>query len=173
MKHSALALCLFALPNLVFAASSGPYLGLNVGQSSTDTLHLSDKTATGVAAMAGYQFNRYLAVEVHYTDFGSITFQSGGSSDVTGYGISVVGTYPFNNDWAAFVKLGATHTIIKSVANFGDVTRCNGSWGVGGQYRLSPSWDVRLSYDRYGVGAEHNLDGAHTSLTSVGVVYRF
>ncbi|MEJ2440070.1 MAG: outer membrane beta-barrel protein [Gammaproteobacteria bacterium] len=173
MKQSVFALCLFALPSVGFAATSGPYLGLNVGQSSTDTLHLSDKTDTGIAAMAGYQFNQYLAVEVHYTDFGSITFQSGGSSDVTGYGISVVGSYPFNNDWSAFVKLGATHTTIKSVGNFGDVNRCNGSWGVGGQYRLSPSWDVRLSYDSYGVGAEYNLDGAKTSLTSVGAVYHF
>lgn len=173
MKQPVVALCLLVIPGVVFAADSGPYVVLNVGQSSTDTLKLSDKTATGVSGIAGYQFNRYIGVEVHYTDFGSVTFQSGGSSDITGYGISVVGTYPFAKDWAAFLRLGATRTKIKSVAGVGDVSRCNANWGVGGQYNLTPAWGIRLSYDSYGVGARDNLDSAKTSLTSVGVAYKF
>jgi len=148
-------------------------LALNVGQSSTDTLALSDKTATGLGAMVGYQFGPHFGVEVQYLDFGSITFQSGGSSDVWGYGLNLVGTYPFNNTWSAFLKIGATHTTIKSVGSFGDVERCNANWGIGGQYNLTPAWGVRLSYESYGVGAEGPLDSAKTSLTSVGVVYRF
>lgn len=173
MKQSVVVLLLSALSSTGFAATSGPYVALNVGQSSTDTLKLSDKTATGVSGIAGYQFNPYLGLEVHYTDFGSVTFQSGGSSDILGYGISVVGTYPFNNEWSVFAKLGATHTIIRSNGVFGDVTRCNGSWGIGGQYNFTPHWGVRLSYDRYAVGAKYTLDSADTSLTSVGVAYHF
>ncbi len=173
MKQQVFALLLFLLPGVVYAAASGPYVALNVGQSSTDTLPLSDKTATGVSAMVGYQFGPHFGVEVQYLDLGSITFQSGGSSDITGYGLNLVGSYPFNNEWSAFLKLGATHTIIKSVGSFGDVTRCNANWGIGGEYNLTPAWGVRLSYDSYGVGAEGPLDSAKTSLTSVGVVYRF
>lgn len=173
MNQSVIALFLLLISGSVFAASGGPYVVLNVGQSSTDTLHLSDKTATGVSGIAGYQFNDYLGLEVHYTDFGSVTFQSGGRSDIVGYGLSVVGTYPFDQEWSVFAKFGATHTIIRANSAFGDVTRCNGSWGFGGQYNFTPAWGIRLSYDRYGVGAKYNLDSAHTSLTSVGVQYRF
>jgi len=173
MKQQLFALVLFLLSGAAYAVGSGPYVVLNVGQSSTDTLPLSDKTATGVGAMLGYQFNPYLGVDVHYIDFGSVTFNSGGSSDMTGYGLSVVGTYPFNNEWSAFLTIGATHTIIKSVGSYGNVARCNGSWGIGGQYNFNPSWAVRLSYDSYGVGAEGPLDSAKTSLTTVGVRYSF
>jgi len=173
MKQSVIALILLVFTSVVCAATSGPYVALNVGQSSTNTLNLSDKTATGVAGIVGYQFTRYLGAEVHYTDFGSVTFQSGGSSDIVGYGLSVVGTFPFDNKWSVFAKLGATHTIIRSYGVFGDVTRCNGSWGVGGQYNFAPDWGIRLSYDRYAIGAKYNLGSADTSLTSVGVQYRF
>ena len=173
MKLPVIALVLFMFSGVVYAADGGPYVALNVGQSSTDTLNLSDKTATGISAMVGYQFGPHLGVEVHYIDFGSVTFQSGGSSDITGYGLSVVGTYPFDNVWSAFLRIGATHTTIKSVSSFGDVDRCNGSWGIGGQYNVTPAWGVRLSYDSYGVGAEGPLDSAKTTLTSVGVVYHF
>jgi len=173
MKQSLMALFLLAISGSVFAAISGPYVVLNVGQSSTDTLNLSDKTATGIAGIAGYQFNKYLGAEVHYTDFGSVTFQSGASPDITAYGISVVGSYPFDKQWSVFAKLGATHTIVESQNGFGEVTRCAGSWGVGGQYDFAPDWGIRLSYDRYAVGAKYNLDSADTSLTSVGVQYRF
>jgi len=173
MKQLIPVFLLFLMSGIASAATSGPYVALNVGQSSTNTLKLTDKTATGVAGIVGYQFTRYLGVEVHYTDFGSVTFQSGGSSDIVGYGISVVGTYPIDNAWSVFAKLGATHTIIRSHGVFGDVTRCNGSWGVGGQYNFTPAWGIRLSYDRYAVGARYDLNSAETSLTSVGVQYKF
>lgn len=173
MKQPIIALFLFVISGVIFAADSGPYVGLNMGQSSTDNLPLSDKNATAVSVVGGYQFNRYLGVEVQYTDFGSVTFQSGGSSDITGIGLSVVGSYPFTDKWSAFLRVGATHTEVKSVAGVGEVGRCNANGGVGGQYNVTPALGIRLSYDSYGVGGRDTLDKATTSLISMGVVYKF
>ena len=107
MKKLILALLLSGIAGSAFAADDGAYIAVNVGQSSTDTYSLSSKTATGVGGLLGYQFNKYLGVEVQYTDFGSITPQKGSSSNISAYGLNAVGTYPFTDEWSAFLKVGA------------------------------------------------------------------
>src|ERR1039458_2392286 len=118
MKKIAAALLLStAVAAPAFAADNGVYIAVNVGQSSTDTYNLSSKTATGGTGILGYQFNKYFGLEAQYTHFGSVAFQSGNSSNITGYGLNAVGTYPFNDQWSVFAKVGAADTTIKSVTD--------------------------------------------------------
>ncbi|MGA7748640.1 MAG: outer membrane beta-barrel protein [Gallionella sp.] len=156
-----------------FAADDGFYVAINVGQASTNTYNLSSKTATAYNGLVGYQFNKYFGAEVQYTGFGSITGQGGGSHDISGYGLNVVGTYPFNDQWSVFLRLGAADTTIKTVNNGSDVSRTDVTWGIGGQYNFTPNWGLRVDYDSYGVGSSSNIGTATTSLASLGVVYKF
>ncbi len=177
MKKLILSLLLFAISGSAFAADEGVYIAINVGQASTNTYNLSSKTATGGSGLLGYQFNKYFGLEVQYTDFGSITPQGGSSEKITGYGLNAVGTYPFNDQWSVFLRVGAADTTVKSVTynatNYGDVSRSDVTWGVGGQYNFTPNWGLRLDYDSYGVGSSGNFPSATTGLASVGVVYKF
>ncbi|MGO8753622.1 MAG: porin family protein [Gallionellaceae bacterium] len=171
MKKIISALLLLVMAGSAFAADEGVYVAVNVGQSSTDTYALSSKTATGVSGFLGYQFNKYFGLEVQYTDFGSINYHNG-SSNIHGYGIDVVGTYPFDDQWSVFLRVGAADTTIKSVPNNGDVSRNDVTWGVGGQYNFTPAFGIRLDYDSYGVG-NGAIGNATTGLASVGLVYKF
>jgi len=177
MKKLISALLLFVIAGTAFAADEGVYIAVNAGQSSTDTYSLSSKTATGVSGLLGYQFNKYFGLEVQYTNFGSVTFQNGPSSDIYGYGLNAVGTYPFNDQWSVFLRVGAANTTVKSVTysgtSYGDVSRSDVTWGIGGQYNFTPNWGLRLDYDSYGVGSSGNFPSATTGLASVGVVYKF
>lgn len=114
------------------AADDGFYLGVGTGLaiSSPDTATATaitqyfggtvtgtstDDNDTAVRFFAGYNFNKYIGVEVGYSDLGesSVTVLDAvnGLTDyykfaVTGYGISVVGNLPINNKFSAFGKLG-------------------------------------------------------------------
>ena len=89
MKHSKLlAVTLFVVVPLWQSAwaGSGPsappvhrrYVGLDIGDSrASGGLSGSETTesSTGFALRFGYQFNRYLAAEIGYADFGDFTFE--------------------------------------------------------------------------------------------------
>ena len=173
MKNLILTLLSIAISGSAFAADEGVYIAVNVGQASTGSYNLSSKTATGGSGLVGYQFNKYFGAEVQYTDFGSITPQGGSSEKITGYGLNVVGTYPFNDQWSAFLRVGAADTTIKAANKGSDVSRTDVTWGIGGQYNFSPNWGLRVDYDSYGVGDSSNIGTATTSFASLGVVYKF
>jgi len=175
MKKIASVVVLSAFACSAFAADEGVYIALNVGQSSTsnpDTYSLSSKTATGVSGLVGYQFNKYFGLEVQYTDFGSVTPQGGSSQKISGYGLNAVGTYPFNDQWSAFLRVGAANTTIDT-SRYGNVSRSDVTWGIGAQYNFTPAWGLRVDYDSYGVGNSGNTGTATTGLASIGVVYKF
>ncbi len=177
MKKIVSVLLLSAVAGSAYAAGEGVYIAVNAGQSSTDTYNLSSKTDTGYSGVLGYQFNPYFGLEVQYTDFGSITQLGNSPNKITGYGLNVVGTYPFNDEWSVFLRVGAADTTIKSVTynsqNYGDISRNDVTWGVGGQYNFTPNWGLRVDYDSYGVGNSGSVPSATTGLASLGVVYKF
>ncbi len=182
MKKALVALSL----STVFAASTaaaadqGIYIGANIGQSSTDTVNLSTKTATGFFLTAGYQFIKYFAVEVNYSDFGSPTLgtgyvaPAGTSARIDGYGVRAVGMYPFNDMWSVFAKLGYAQTRWTGNVNQNknDIT-----YGIGGQFNWDRHWGVNLNYDLYKATGPVNAVGtaqtATVSMPSIGVQYRF
>lgn len=159
----------FATP--VFAADQGFYVGLDVGQSSTDTFNLSTKTGTAFSILAGYQFMKYVAAEVQYNDFGSPTATGGSSFKISGYSLAAVGILPINDQWAVLAKLGYASTKLGSPVNN---TKSDIVYGIAGQYTFNPMWSARLNYDMYSVESPAPASQkATTSVISIGGQYHF
>ena len=136
----------------------------------------SSPTATTERLAVGYTFNPYLAVEAGYTNFNSATIVSYGSLPGSGSlsgdstQIDAVGTYPFNNKFAVFAKLGAAYDSLSS-GNVGS-NGTNFMYGAGVKYNLTANWGVHAEYDdlgktSFGIG---NID---LQMASVGVSYNF
>jgi len=160
-----------ALATPVFASTDvGPYVGLGIGQSSTDTYNLSTKTATAFSIYAGYQFMKYVAAEVQYNDFGSPTATGGSSFKIDGYSVAAVGTLPLNDQWALQAKLGYAATKLGSPINN---TKNDIVYGIGGQFSATQNWGVRLAYDMYSVETPAPAQKATTSVLWISGLYRF
>lgn len=154
-----------------FAAEEGFYIGADIGQSSTDTYNLSTKTGTAFSVLGGYQFMKNLAVEVQYNDFGSPSATVGGSFKISGYSAVAVGILPINPEWAVLAKLGYASTKLGSPINS---TKSDITYGIAGQYSITPAWGVRLNYDMYTVeSAAPASQKATTSVLTIGGLYRF
>lgn len=177
MKKLIAILFLFtASATSAFAADQGWYIGLDAGQSNTNTIPLSTSTGTAVDIVGGYQFTKYVGAEVTYMDLGSPTLalgQVGGgvSAKIDGYTLRAVGTYPFNDMWSIFGKLGAAHT--KFGGNVGK-TKNDVTYGVGGQYNFTPNWGVNVQYNVYSVEGPAPLNQkANSNVATIGVQYKF
>lgn len=170
MKKNIAALLLFtafAVP--AFAADQGFYVGASVGQSSTDTFSLSEKTATAFSILGGYQFMKYVAAEIQYNDFGTIKDTLGTSAKISGYRAVGVGILPLNDQWSLMAKLGYAGTKLGSPV---DKTKSDVTYGIGGQFNIDRNWGVRANYDVYSI--ENNASTkATTSVLTIGGVYMF
>jgi|KBSSwiStaDraftv2_1062776.scaffolds.fasta_scaffold06271_6 OOP family OmpA-OmpF porin len=80
-----------------------------------------DDTDIAFSILGGYRFNSYLALEGSFTKYGTVTFKSrasgsfpleGGTlntnieSEVSGFGLAVVGALPLTRDWELFARGG-------------------------------------------------------------------
>jgi OOP family OmpA-OmpF porin len=80
-----------------------------------------DDTDIAFAIVGGYRLNSYLAFEGSYTKYGTVTYRSratgnfpleGGTlnttieSEVSGFGLAVVGVLPLTHDWELFARGG-------------------------------------------------------------------
>ena len=173
MKKIATAVLLSAIVVApAFAADEGFYVGADVGQASTNTFDLSKKTDTAFSVLGGYQFMKYLAAEIQYNDFGSITGAGGGPSvKISGYSGAAVGILPLNDQLSLLGKFGYASTKLGSPTS---TTKSDITYGIGGQFNIDPAWGVRLNYDMYKVvSAAPESRTATTSVVSAGVVYKF
>ncbi|MEX0824233.1 MAG: OmpA family protein, partial [Woeseia sp.] len=203
---STLALAGFAIP----AAAADPshwYLGAGLGESQADIaeeeiradLLASGFTTSGFAdeesdfgykLFAGYQFNRYLAVEGGFFDLGKFDYTAttvpagtySGELEFQGFNVDLVGMMPFYERAAVFARIGAHHGETDvAFAGTGAVTvsttdasesGTNYKFGVGLQYSVTDALDLRIEAERYriddAIGNDSDLD-----LLSAGFVYRF
>lgn len=157
-----------------FAADQGWYAGASLGQSSTDTFVLRTKTGNSFAVFGGYQFMKYIAAELQYTDFGGIDFYNAAGVKITGWHAAAVPMYPFNDQWTVMGKLGYANTKLGSPDNS---SKSDLMYGVGGQYNINMNWGIRANYDLFrtvsGVTAVPPQQKATTTLLSVSGVYKF
>ena len=145
MKTSSLLAALLVVPLLqpAFAADGARpappahkrYIGLDFANSSArGGLSGSESTesSTGFALRFGYQFNRYLAAEIGYADFGDFTFEyrpdsnscpgrpPGGcdidtNMSLSGPFINVVGILPLSERWALKGRAGIFRASVESL----------------------------------------------------------
>lgn len=203
-----LALCgLAPLGPATVLAQEGGYayggLGLGTAGAKLDAEGIArDQGAMGVGAVdrddrdtayrlfGGYQFNRYLGVELGYFRLGrfgvdAVTTPSGSlaaHSSVQGLGLDLVGTLPLGARWSALGRVGAQYARTRStleVAGGESLLQTSASerrtdykLGAGLQYAFSPSFLVRGEAERYRVSDAlgHKLD---VDVLSLSLVFPF
>lgn len=189
------------------ANDAGWYGGINIGQTMAEIDHdrirsgllssgftttsiTDDERDTGFKLFGGYQFNKYFALESGYFDLGKFEFTATtlpagtlrGNIKVKGLNFDAVGTFPFNERFSVFGRVGLSYAEAKdSFSGTGLVTAQNSSpsksdtnykVGLGLQYHFTKSLGMRAEAERYrindAVGNKGDID-----LLSIGLVYRF
>ncbi len=194
-------------PPLAIAAPRGWYAGANVGQSRakiadgqitsrlqsegfTSSSISNDSQGTGFKLFAGYQFNRYFAVEGGYFNLGDVGYSAStvptgtanGSMAIQGLNIDAVGILPITQRFSAFGRVGVTyinaHDTFSGTGAYTAPTshvsqrEANYKYGVGLQYALTQRFAVRTEAERYRIKDAIGNTG-DVDLISVGLVYRF
>ena len=184
MKKIAIAVLLSAFVVApAFAANAGTaYMGLDYGTwSMSDNTGFSDP---GVLTFSGgYRFTPNMAAEVGYAmagdttlsdPFGSVTYKQSALK------IAAVGTYPVNNQFDLFGKLGLamvsgelSGTGFYSFVNYSATTN-NLMYGLGGQFNVNPQFGIRLQYESLGKSkASSTATGVDVTVVSVGALFNF
>jgi OOP family OmpA-OmpF porin len=171
-------------------ASAQAFLGGSIGQSDIDdditdgliTSGTVDGKDTGWKIFGGYMFNRHFGIEGAYVDLGEASYSgefqgaavTGGKVEVSGLNIAAIGSYPVNEQFAIFGKVGLF--IWEAEAN--DQTAGIGafsakedgtdiSFGLGVGYHFTRNLGVRAEWERF------STDDADADLISIGLVWRF
>jgi OOP family OmpA-OmpF porin len=169
-------------------AQAGPYLGgalgrstlkewCDTGGSTTATLAACEDTDTGWKLLGGYRFNRYLAAEASYIDWGEVTATVRSGTQTVGvkasqhsYGLAAVGTIPLGEHFELFGKAGflmteqETRRITPAPSTVNrDDTEFH--YGLGAKYAFTRNWAVRGEWEK--------TDKLKVELLSIGVEYRF
>lgn len=191
----------------VLAEDSRWYLGGNYGTTDatidedqivenlrssgfTTTRFSDDEHDRGHKFFAGYQLNRYLALEAGYFDLGSFEFTAhtqppgvlhGRIDEVDGYNLDLVGFLPLADRLSVFARVGANHAKTQGRL-FGDGAvsvadprfserDTNHKFGFGAQWELNQAAALRIEAERYriddGFGERGDVD-----MFSLGLVVR-
>ncbi|MEZ8230768.1 porin family protein [Vibrio splendidus] len=187
----------------VMAADRGFYLGGAIGTSGVDDGGMFDSVNVPVSfeaedntyrLIAGYKFNRIVAIEAQYTDFGDVVAKSPGRNDGftwTPQIFSVTANlgYTFDNGVRPFGTIGLSTIDLDmkladgsrpSESGFDD-TGDGIRMGVGVEYTppTMSSLSVRLAYEADAFDIEDNDNGHKTEETVVlesfylGAMYTF
>jgi len=165
------------------SAGGAFYAGAGVGQSDVDAdagLSSFSDTDIGWKIFGGYEFNKYFAVEGAWVDLGDfsdtvidpIFFLPGkGKLEIDGLAISAVGSYPINEAFTVFGKLGiwAWDAEVKSSLSglSSDDDGTDVMFGAGGSYNFTKAISVRAEWERF------EADGDDADLLSISGVYKF
>jgi OOP family OmpA-OmpF porin len=154
---------------------NGFYLGGSLGRSHmTDICQLGTECKsrdTEFSLLAGWQFNRFLAAETAYRDFGHASLNTG---DIKAHAMELdaVGTIPVTGRFAVLGRLGVFRGTTKGQAL--EEKNSGATYGFGGQYSTSDKVSLRLEWQRYrdlaggAFGVKTDIDSL-----SLGVVFRF
>lgn len=149
-----------------------------------------DESDRGYKLFAGYQFNRYFAMEAGYVDLGDFNMEVerapgtgmlNGETSYKGYNLDVVGTLPLTPRLSAFGRVGAFRyeteenfigTGSLAAAMSRDESDTGYKFGAGLEYSFTERLSARIEAERYRI--EDMLgDNGSVNLYSVGLVYRF
>jgi OOP family OmpA-OmpF porin len=194
-NKSTIAVLSFAAAT-VFAVSAlaqttqetGAYVGLSIGQSKAKDAckgvtgaGISCKdTDTAFKIFGGYQFNRYIAAEGAYTDFGKAKATGTGvSAEIKSHAweLVAVGSYPIGTSgFAPYAKFGFYRGEAKLSSNVGvSAKESNNDWtgGIGVRYDIMRNFAVRAEWQRYNSVGGSSTGNADVDVFSVGALYKF
>lgn len=174
----------------VFANNSDP-----VQVSATSTL---DDKDSAYAMIAGYRFNRFLAVEGGYADLGTMAYRNrsqgtldevpvplvlNADSSSGGVMVSALGVWPMSYRWELYARAGAvfsSNSVTLFLADDQGARRSRFSdssvdalAGVGVSLRFLEIYDARLEFQRvFDAGARSTGEG-DLDLVNFGIVVAF
>ncbi len=161
-----------------------------LGSSLTTSAVAHDERHSAYKVFGGYQFNRYVGVELGYFKLGTHGFTAStvpagtlnGQFRVQGANLGVVGTLPFTDKLSGIARVGVQFARTRaSLSSTGAVTvadpspsdrETNAKIGVGLQYEFSPAFLMRAEVERFRVS---DAVGNHpqVAMYSVSVVFPF
>jgi len=184
MKKIAAVVVMLSAAASAFAADEGFYAGVTLGSGkphvTPSAAALSKNSDSMYGGLAGYQYNKNVAVEAQYTGIGKTTDVLGNTAKGDALSLSVVGLLPLNDSFELLGKVGVARakTTVSglSATNVG-ASRTGLTYGIGAQYNVNQNLGLRLGYDRYAVATASSLSGIKTngnaSVVTVGAVYKF
>ena len=166
MKKPGIALAAFAAlaaAPLAFAQTGGsPYASVNFGQAKYEiecvTPLVCDEKDKAYKFGLGWQFNRYVAAELAYSDLGQAELEGTGFGafvHATAYELSGIGTYPLGQSiFSVLGRLGLAYTQTKYGRDLtGKRDSASLTYGAGLQLDFTKNVAVRLQWQRFNVKA--------------------
>lgn len=165
-KLSAMTLAFFAMTSSAWA--EGFYVAVDGGVMSYSNTHILSfwgvdfNPGASITIGGGYNFNKYVGVEAGFTNTGDSTITTSGfinSKEIlksSAAHLAAVGTFPFNDHFSLFGKLGTANTTVDySYSSTGTTasasgTKSNMMFGIGGQYNFNKRWGLRVQYIDFG-----------------------
>jgi OOP family OmpA-OmpF porin len=168
-----------------FAQDQGWYVGLHVGQAKAkdacDTiggLGLScDDKDTMFRILGGYQFNKHLAVELGYNDFGSAEASGAGNAsfEAKAWEATAVGSWPFTPNLSAYGKLGMYRGDTDATGTGGSASETNTdlTYGIGVRWDFTRNLAARAEYQIYKDIGGGNITESDVEVISIGAIWKF
>ncbi|AMC36668.1 porin [Janthinobacterium sp. B9-8] len=165
----------------VFA--EGFYIGADLGSSnmSADVNNQNlDKNNTAWGINGGYKFSPYLAAELGYRDFGKAeeNYYGIASASLKAKAVqaSVLASYPFNDAFSVFGRLGLASIKLTAEAKSdligystsSEETETKGLFGIGAQYAFNKNLSLRAEYNQYA-----KIEDLKLSTFTIGANYSF
>lgn len=153
------------------SAFGNPYIGANIGQADYDIGGFDDPTSWTI--LAGYNINEYFAAEISYTDFGEADddITPIWTIDADAVAAALVATYPINEKFGVFAKLGAiSWDATLEEQGYGEIASDDGTdllYGFGLRYAISPAVDIVGQY------LIADVDEDDISNLTIGLNYNF
>jgi OOP family OmpA-OmpF porin len=140
-------------------------VGAGLGYFSVDTGGF-DGSDTSWKVFGGYRMNQYFAAELEYIDGGSPD-DRGFEVSVDGFNASVLGSWPFSEQFSAFAKLGMLFWDAEA-QGFGDDSGEDFSWGIGADFNFTENFTVRGEYQMFDIEDTDTVDNL-----ALSVIWRF
>lgn len=176
MKKIAIAALLSVVTFPVVAEDMHMYIGARAGQARTnlDNVVLDKDTPTAWGVSIGHAFNPMFAIEAEYLNLGKVTAGVTGLES-RGYSLSGVGSIPLGEQFSFFGKLGYAmiSTKVNSNVPYPDSDSDALTYGLGGQFNFSPTFGLRVGWDRYNIDDSAVSLKGNISLVSAGAVIKF
>ena len=166
-----------------FGADNGYYIGGSWGQARPDFNTSNSVANMGASidtsdvawkAWGGYQFNKFIGVEVIYINLGSYAVSNGNTIEPAGWGIALVGTAPITDTFALFAKIGEYRIRQKMNPASVDDNTWSPSFGLGMKYNFNPNFFGRLEYERIqSIGSDTSTIDNNSNVYTLGLGYKF
>lgn len=160
------------------------YVGVGLGQGDVkDDQSQEEMQSTTLMLQAGYQYNKYLAIEGRYILGLDMDYNRGLSNnnqddyhgDFSAWGIYIKPSYPIGN-FSLYALLGYGGVGLDNLT-FGDAYEDGFHWGLGASYTFYENIivfaDYVKLYDDEGFDNRPILDDVDADIWNIGVSYNF